>query len=123
MKTTFKRIITAIAATAMCAVPMVNAMTASADGPVKRAKSELEIKVEEQAQRAWLQELRGLKLSDRERVKIVGGKVGTYIGDYISIVSESNRITAVTDLGTTGLITVDYLITHGGRYPGHIEIK
>lgn len=111
MKTTFKRIITAIAATAMCAVPMVNAMTASADGPIaiSTKSSAREIYLEQEIERlAFCSRIGDYKIKD------YGEIVGRRSLEYASSVSNSgiSRGNSVA-----GYVTIDWYVEHGGVLP------
>lgn len=76
MKVNFKRMITVLAATAMCAVPMTSAMSASAAG-----RSYSLAKADEQAEEAYIAEL--LKYVSSEDTAIVKGTATVTLRDPI----------------------------------------
>lgn len=81
MKVNFKRMITALAAAAMCAVPMTSAMSASAAG-----RSYSLAKADKQAEEAYIAEL--LKQVSSEDVTIVRGSVSYTLKDPIKVREE-----------------------------------
>ena len=76
MKVNFKRMITVLAATAMCAVPMTSAMSASAAG-----RSYSLAKADEQAEEAYIAEL--LKYVSSEDAALVKGAATVTLRDPI----------------------------------------
>ena len=76
MKVNFKRMITVLAATAMCAVPMTSAMSASAAG-----RSYSLAKADEQAEEAYIAEL--LKYVSSEDAALVKGTATVTLRDPI----------------------------------------
>lgn len=83
MKVNFKRMITALAAAAMCAVPMTSAMSASAE---YAERSYSLAKADKQAEEAYIAEL--LKQVSSEDVTIVRGSVSYTLKDPIKVREE-----------------------------------
>ncbi|SFW38201.1 hypothetical protein [Ruminococcus flavefaciens] len=83
MKVNFKRMITALAAAAMCAVPMTSAMSASAE---YAERSYSLAKADKQAEEAYIAEL--LKQVNSEDVTIVRGSVSYTLKDPIKVREE-----------------------------------
>ena len=81
MKVNFKRMITALAAAAMCAVPMTSSLSASAAG-----RSYSLAKADKQAEEAYIAEL--LKQVSSEDVTIVRGSVSYTLKDPIKVREE-----------------------------------
>lgn len=82
MKVNFKRMITVLAATAMCAAPMTSAMSASAAG-----RSYSLAKADKQAEEAYVAEL--LTLVSSEDVAIVKGEASFTLQDSIKEQSDN----------------------------------
>jgi hypothetical protein len=69
MKVNFKRMITVLAATAMCAVPMTSAMSASA-APDDKVDEKLKRKITQEAIQAFIHEYQVIELPEFECVEI-----------------------------------------------------